>query len=94
MNISVVIQTLRELADWLECSKQNQNRIMGIINELEGANIDEHRLHQLKFQLSTEGMFHHKWLGDTYIPDFIGDGTAYAWWNYLLQVADICQKNL
>lgn len=51
MNIPVVIQTLRELADWLECSKQNQN-------------------------------------------DFIGDGTTYAWWNYLIQVADICQKNL
>lgn len=94
MNIPIVIQTLKELSDWLECSKPNQDTIIGIIKELEKTDIDERRSHQLKWQLSTKMLFNPKCLGDVYISNFIGDGSHYAWYNYLSQVADICQKNL
>lgn len=94
MDIPVVIHALRELSDWLECSKPNQKIIIEIINELEKTDIDERRLSQLKFQLTAKNLFHPKWIGDIYNPDFIGDGTACAWYNYLSYVEDICQKNL
>ncbi len=94
MNIPIVIKTLRELSGWLECSKEHQKEIIKIINELEQPDIDETRLKQIKFFLSTKMLFHPKCLGDLYIPTFIGDGTAFAWWNYLSYVADICQKEL
>ena len=49
---------------------------------------------KLKLLLSREGMFHIHWLGDLYVPDFIGEGTGDPWWNYLDKIAKICQKNL
>lgn len=92
MDIPIVIQTLRELSNWLEGS--NKDKITEIIKELEDTDINEYRLRQLKYQLSTKMLFHPKCLGDLHIPDFIGDGSVYAWYNYLSQVADLCQKNL
>lgn len=94
MNRYIVIQTLDELSCWLECSKQNQDKIIEIIKELEKTNINEFRLDQLREQLSTKILFHPKCLGDIYVSNFIGDGTICAWQNYLNHVADICQKNL
>ena len=94
MNIPVVIKTLKELSVWLDSSRSNQERLCKIINELEDSTITEFRLQQLKFELSTKILFHPKCFGDIYIPDFIGDGTPFAWENYLAQVAEICQKNL
>lgn len=94
MNIPVVIQALRELSVWLECSRENQEVVIKVIKELEKPNIGEVELKQLKRQLSKEILFHPKCLGDLYISTFTGDGTAFAWWNYLSQIADICQKNL
>ncbi len=35
MNIPIVIKTLRELSVWLDCSKEHQEEIIKIINELE-----------------------------------------------------------
>lgn len=94
MNIPVVIQALQELSVWLECSKANHEAIIKVIEELRNPNIGQVKLEQLKWQLSKKMLFHPKCLGDLYISTFTGDGTAFAWWNYLSQVADICQKNL
>ena len=94
MNIPVVIKTLRELSVWLDGSRPNQEKIDNIINELEASELTEYRLQQLKFQLSTKMLFHPKYFGDIYVPCFIGDGTPYAWQNYLAQVAEVCPKNL
>ena len=41
--------------------------------------------------LSDKVLFHPKCLGDVVIKDF-GDGIA--WYNYLSEIADICQENL
>ena len=94
MNIPIVIQTLQKLSDWLACSKPNQDIITEIIKELEKPDIDERKLTSIKMQLSTKMLFHPKWLGDIYIPNFIGDGSVCAWCNYLSRIAEICQKNL
>lgn len=94
MNIPVVVQALTELSEWLECSKPNQKIINEIINELQNTNIDEKRRKQLKNQLSPENLFHPKWIGDVYNPNFVGDGTVCAWFNYLSKITEICQKNL
>lgn len=93
MNIPIVVHTLRDLSGWLECSRQNQKIINGIINELENADINEFRLNQMKRELSTKRFFHVRWLGDIYVANF-GDGTSSAWFNYWTKVEDICQKNL
>ena len=94
MNIPIVVQMLKELSGWLEDSKPNQEVIHKIINELECSDLSEHRLQQLKFQLSSKMLFHPKWLGDVYIPDFVGDRSTFAWSKYLAQIEDICQENL
>ncbi len=94
MNIPVVIKTLKELSNWLDCSKSNQEKLYEIIDELEDPELTEFRLQQLKFELSTKMSFHPKCFGDIYVPGFIGDGTPNAWINYLAHVADICQNNL
>lgn len=94
MNIHIVVQTLQELSCWLEGSKQNQEKIEEIIAELANPDIDELKLQQLKFKLSTKMLFHPKWLGEVYVPNFVGDGTPFAWSNYLSRIADICQENL
>ena len=92
MNIPIVIQTLKELSNWLE--GPNKDKITEIIKELENTDINEYRSRQLKYQLSTKMLFAPKCLGDLHIPNFVGDGSAYAWYNYLNRIADICQKNL
>lgn len=65
MNIPVVIQALRELSVWLECSRENQEVVIKVIKELEKPNIGEVELKQLKRQLSKEILFHPKCLGET-----------------------------
>lgn len=92
MNKAIVAHTLKELSGWLEDSYKDE--ITEIAEELENTDINKFRLQQLKYKLSTEMLFHPKCLGDVYIPDFIGDGSPFAWQNYLCQIADICQKNL
>lgn len=94
MNIPAVIEALKELSDWLDGSKSNQERVNRIIGELGKPDISEQQLQALRFELSTKMLFHPKYLGDIYVPDFVGDGSAYAWWNYLAEVAKICQVNL
>lgn len=93
MDIPKVIETLKELSNWLsgmECAK----RVNGIIRALETPNIGSSELARIKGQLSTKDLFNVRALGDVYVPDFVGDGTTYAWWNYLGEVAEICQENL
>lgn len=91
MNIPIVIKALRKLSNWLDDA--NKETITKIIEELENTNISEFRLRQLKYQLSTEMLFHPKYLGDLYIPNFRG-GNNISWHKYLIKVADLCQKNL
>lgn len=93
MDIPKVIETLKELADWLkgmECAE----RVNRIIAALEDPRISSSELARIKEQLSTKDLFNVRALGDIYVPDFVGDGTTYAWWNYLYRVAEICQENL
>ncbi len=92
-DIPKVIEALRELLQWLEQTNFNE-RVSEIIHELEDHEINAFKLQQPKKELSTENLFHPKCLGDVYVPGFAGDGTAFAWWNYLNSVAEICQRNL
>lgn len=91
MNIPLVVSTLKEVSGWINNSSEQLNKI---IDELENSELTDFRLNQLRYELSTKWLFHPKWLGDMYVPDFIGDGTPVAWGNYMAQVAEICQNNL
>lgn len=93
MDIPKVIKTLEELSKWLE-GMECAERVNKIIRELEDPHLDSAELARIKQQLSTKDLFNVRALGDVYVPDFVGDGTTYAWWNYLGSVADICQSNL
>lgn len=93
IGISKVVEALRELLQWLERTDFNE-RVREIIRELEDPDINAFELQKLKKELSTENLFHPKCLGDVYVPGFAGDGTAFAWWNYLNSVAEICRRNL
>lgn len=93
MDIPKVIETLKELSNWLsgmECAE----RVNRIIRALEDPDIGSSELAMIKKQLSTADLFNVRALGDIYVPGFVGDGTTYAWWNYLGCVAEICQNNL
>ncbi len=92
-DVSKIIEALNELLRWLEHTNYSE-RVNGIIQRLEAPDTSAFELQQLKKEISTENLFHPKCLGDVYVPDFIGDGTPFAWWNYLYSVAEICQKNL
>lgn len=92
-DVSKVVEALNELTRWLEHTSYSEH-IREIIRRLEAPDTSASELRQLKSELSTENLFHLKCLGDVYVPDFSGDGTPYAWWNYLYSVAEICQKNL
>ena len=92
-DIPKVIEALKGLLHWLERTNFNE-RVSEIIRELEDPEINAFELQQLKKELSTKNLFHPKCLGDVYVPGFAGDGTAFAWWNYLDSVAEICQRNL
>lgn len=92
-NIPKVVEALKEVSDYLV--KGSYREIVdGFIRELENPDIDDSELRQLKTKLSKDYLFDKKYLGEAYAPDFVGDGTAFAWWNYLYSVAEICQNNL
>ena len=91
MNIPLVVSTLKEVSGWINNASEQLNKI---IDELENSELSDFRLNQLRYELSTKMLFHPKCLGDYYVPGFVGDGTPFAWGNYLCQVAEICQNNL
>lgn len=93
MNIPKVIEALKELSIWLE-GMECAERVNRLIAALEVPDIDSSELARIKRQLSTKDLFNVRALGDVYVPGFVGDGTSYAWWNYLGSVAEICQRNL
>ena len=92
-DIQSVILALEELAGWLD-GFSFQQEINEIIDQLRCGSLNEWECQKIKSRLSSESLFHPKCLGDIYIPDFVGDGTSYAWWNYLSCIAKICQNNL
>lgn len=92
-NIGLVIRALEELSGWL-AGFAFQQEIDDIIDQLRRGPLNEWERRRIKHRLSCEILFHPKCLGDIYVPDFVGDGTTYAWWNYLSSVAKICQSNL
>ena len=92
-NIQSVILALEELAGWLD-GFRFQQEINEIIDQLKHGSLNEWEYQKIKRRLSPEALFHPKCLGDIYVPDFVGDGTSYAWWNYLSSVAKICQNNI
>lgn len=94
-DIGLVIAALRELSGWVSFSEGNRQRLDAAVEQLERwPSLSEAERKKLKLLLSREGMFHIHWLGDLYVPDFIGEGTGDPWWNYLDKIAKICQKNL
>ncbi len=93
-DIGLVIRTLTELSGWLENDPAREG-IENIIGRLEHyPALSREELEKIKHMLSREMLFHIRWLGDRVVPGFVGDGTTYAWWNYLLKIAEICQENL
>ena len=92
-NIPKVIEALKEVSELL-AEGTYREVVDGFIRELENPDIGESELRELKSKLSKDYLFDIKYLGDAYAPNFTGDGTAFAWWNYLYSVAEICQDNL
>ena len=92
-NPEPVIRALEELSGWLT-GFAFQQEIDDIIDRLRRGSLNEWEREKIKRRLSHESLFHPKCLGDIYVPDFVGDGTTYAWWNYLSSIAKICQNNL
>ena len=92
-NIQSVILALEELAGWLD-GFGFQQEISEIIDQLKHGPLNELEYQKIKRRLSSDALFHPKCLGDIYVPDFVGDGASYAWWNYLSSIAKICQNNL
>ncbi len=87
----LVLSALEELSGWIgpDDSLEQAMEQLECYDELSAQELEK-----LKRTLSHDGVFHIKWLGDRWIPGFVGDGTPCAWWNYLHKIADICQKNL
>lgn len=93
-DVNLVMSTLKELSSWLGTYPARQE-IENIIGRLEHyPALSREELETIKRMLSREMLFHVRWLGDIDVPGFVGDGTTYAWWNYLGEIADICQNNL
>lgn len=91
MDPDLVLRTLQELSGWIG-PNDHLERAMEQLEYYDELSARE--LESIKRLLSREGMFHIKWLGDLYVPDFAGEGPGNPWWNYLDKIADICQKNL
>ena len=92
-NIWLVIRALEELSGWLDGFSGFQQEVNEIIDRLRRGPLNKWEHRRIKQRLSHESLFHPKCLGDIYVPDFVGDGTTYAWWNYLSGIAKICQDN-
>lgn len=92
-NIPKVIEVLKEVSDFL-AEGSYREIVDGVIRELEKPDIGDLEVRQLKAKLSKDYLFNIKYLGEAYAPNFAGDGTSYAWWNYLYSAAEICQNNL
>ena len=90
----LVIRTVEELSGWLACAPGFQQEVNEIIDRLRCGPLNKWERKKIKHRLSHESLFHPKCLGDIYVPDFVGDGTSYDWWNYLSSIAKICQNNL
>lgn len=89
MKIQTLVCRLRRLAYWLRDSKKAKQLVLDAASELEQGGLTDFRRRQLRHLLSSEMLFHPKWLGDLYIPDFEGD-----WWVYLSELAAFCQQVL
>ena len=92
-NTEPVIRALEELSGWLT-GFAFQQEIDDIIDRLRRGPLSEWERKKIRQRLSGQVLFHPKCMGDIYVPDFVGDGTSYAWWNYLSGIAKICQNNL
>ena len=82
---------LEELSGWIG-PNADLERVMEQLERYDELTPQE--LEKIKRTLSRKGMFHIRWLGDRYVPGFMGEGTGNPWWNYLDKIAKICQKNL
>ena len=89
-----VIAALEELAGWLEVSPGNQKQVLECVEKLKRPELTDFQRRQVRHLLSGEMLFHPKWLGDLYLPDFPADGTRWPWHNYLARIRDLCQREL
>lgn len=91
MDPLLVLRALQELSGWIgpnDCLER-------VMEQLEYYDeLSPRELEDIKRLLSRKGMFHIKWLGDLYVPGFAGEGPGNPWWNYLDNIAKICQDNL
>ena len=87
----LVMIALEELSGWIG-PNADLERVMEQLERYDELTPQE--LEKIKRTLSRKGMFHIRWLGDRYVPGFMGEGTGNPWWNYLDKIAKICQKNL
>ncbi len=94
MDIELVIRTLKELLSWVGTypARRDIERILSQLERWPSLSAAERK--EIKHMLSCDMLFHVRWLGDIDVPGFVGDGTTYAWWNYLSGIAELCQKNL
>jgi len=90
-NTELVLRALEEVAGWVGPGS-SLDALMEQVAHYD--RLTPQQRSRVKFSLSRDGLFHIRALGDRDVPGFVGDGTAYAWWNYLGKIADICQQNL
>lgn len=89
-----VIAALEELAGWLEAFPGNRKQVEACIEKLKRPELTDFQRRQVRHMLSGDMLFHPKWLGDLWLPDFPPDGSRWPWQNYLARVRDLCQRGL
>lgn len=93
-NFEHLIKELDVLCGWLDESANNEAEVRKIIADLKHLSLSIQKKQQIRHMLSQEMLFHVKWLGDVYVPNFPEDGTRYSWWNYLSRLCELSQKTL
>ena len=89
-----VIAALKELVGWLEVSPGSRTQVEAGIEHLKRPGLTDFQRRQVRRTLSGEILFHPKWLGNLYLPDFPADGTRRPWHSYPARVRDLCQRAL
>ncbi len=93
-NYEEVIAALTELQNWLKGHSGYYDQIGNIISQLKNPPLTDFQRQKMKYELSTNILFHVKCLGDVYVKDFPKDGTGATWFNYLDKVCRLCQEKL
>ena len=93
-NYEDVIAALTELQNWLKGHSDYYDQIGNIISQLKNPPLTDIQRQKIKYELSTNMLFHVKCLGDVYVENFPKDGTGATWFIYLDKVCRLCQEKL